>query len=596
MNLIRPRLSAAKWASTPEGPYEVDGEPPSIWWADLDMLRLVEFVSRLQSAIREGLPVGASGREVGLILILVGNHFGGRLTTISSLARGSGLSYGTALRAIDAMIHAGLIVRRVRTASGKSHSLHPSEALLRRWQMFAKDVGQLGRTTFGGDAPAPRRTSRLAAGERQSIIPPPAALAEKLVLSKGLRILVHADPTFMVMHALKRQFEMILGLPIRSKALSIDRLRQEIVANSALRTSQHDIVAVDLPWFGDMASRGRLLPLDDLVRQSRLDISDFLPDAVASARSGGHQYGIPVLTTAEMLVYRNDLLETVGIAPPRTVAETLSAARRLHAPERGISGIAWNGGRGTALGHTFMVVMAAHGQPIVDLSRAGDAFDVEGAVGENLRPKFLDEAALETAEFLRELLSASPPGILSMTWYERARTYAMGGAALAYSHTLLANLYELDPTSPAYGRTGYLPHPTARTGRPIVPLGGYALAIPANVAPERVPAIWSALCAITSPGAAKLYATNGSLASPRFSVNRDPEVMSMSPMIGAVDRMARQRILRMWPRPPVPGISTVISIAGEEVHDMLLGLKTPPQALSDAQNRADTALRERGLY
>jgi multiple sugar transport system substrate-binding protein len=586
----------AKGSSTPEGPYEVDGESPSNWSADLEMLRLVDFVSRIQNAIHEGLPVGASGREIGLILVLVGNHFGGRLTTISSLARGSGLSYGTALRAIDAMIQQGLIVRRVRTASGKSHSLHPSEALLRRWQIFAKDVRQLGRTSFGDGPPAPSRRSALAVGERQNVIPPPAALTERLVLSKGLRILVHADPTFMVMHALKRQFEMILGLPIHSKALSIDRLRKEIVANSELRTSQHDIVAVDLPWFGDMASRGRLLPLDDLITQSRLDISDFLPDAVASARSRGRQYGIPVLTTAEMLVYRNDLLEAVGIAPPRTIDETLRAARRLHAPERGISGIAWNGGRGTALGHTFMVVMAAHGQPIVNLARQSDGFDVEGAEGENLRPMFLSDAALDTAEYLRELLSVSPTGVLNMTWYERAKTYARGEAALAYSHTLLANLYELDPTSPAYGRTGYLPHPTAGAGKPIVPLGGYALAIPANVAPERVPAIWSALCAITSQGAAKLYATNGSLASPRVSVNRDPEVMSMSPVIGVVDRMGRQKILRMWPRPPVPGISTVISIAGEEIHDFLAGHKTSRQALGDAQNRADAVLRQRGLY
>ena len=58
-------------------------------------------------------------------------------------------------------------------------------------------------------------------------------------------------------------------------------------------------------------------------------------------------------------------------------------------------------------------------------------------------------------------------------------------------------------------------------------------------------------------------------------------------MIGVVDQMARQRVLRMWPRPPVRGISQVIQIAGEEIHDMLLGLKSPDAALADAQRRAE---------
>ena len=52
----------------------------------------------------------------------------------------------------------------------------------------------------------------------------------------------------------------------------------------------------------------------------------------------------------------------------------------------------------------------------------------------------------------------------------------------------------------------------------------------------------------------------------------------------------------MWPRPPVPGISAVIQVAGEEIHDMLLGLKTPRRALTDAQNRADALMQERGVY
>lgn len=583
----------------PEGPYEIVGEQP-VGKSNIDIAKIVDFVAQFRDDSRTLLTLDEDLRQLGIVLELLRNYLAGRVTTVSSLADASGLSYGTAIRAIEAMIGHGEIVKRPRTATGKSFSLHPSPKLLQRWQVYAASIRNLAEILIADGraaqrAPKNRSRDQFATGH---VIPPPAVLERKLALSRGLRVLVHADPTFMAMNALKRQFELILGVNIHARALSIDRLRRQIVENGRERISNYDIVACDLPWFGEMASRGRLRPLDDLIAGTNIGLGDFVPDAVASARWNGVQYGIPVMATAEMLVYRTDLLSDAGIEPPRTIDELVDAARRLHTPEKGIYGLAWNGGRGTALGHTFITLMAAHGQPIVDLPRhASDgAFEVEQVFGDHLRPMFLSEAAQQTADVLREIVAFSPPEILSMVWYDRARAFASGRAALAYSHTLLANLFERDQASPAYRRTGYAPHPTGPAGWPISVLGGYALSIPSNIAPERVPAVWAALLALTSASAAKMYMMNGSLASPRFSVNRDPEVAAISPIIGKVDEWARAGILRMWPRPPVPGISMVIQVAGEEIHDMLIGLKTAKQALTDAQNRADALMRERGVY
>lgn len=89
---------------------------------------------------------------------------------------------------------------------------------------------------------------------------------------------------------------------------------------------------------------------------------------------------------------------------------------------------------------------------------------------------------------------------------------------------------------------------------------------------------------------------NGSLASPRVSVSTDPDIRALSPMIGAVDAFNRQGLFRMWPRPPAPLISEVIAIAGDEIHNLLSGMKTLQRALSDAQNRADRIMRSQGFY
>jgi multiple sugar transport system substrate-binding protein len=578
----------------PEGPYESGdpelGEPPSI----RNMARLFDLLEQLHRQAERVLGLRGGQREMRGILALMRHHLAGRLVTRVSLAAASGLSYGTAMRMIDDMLGRGLIVTRPRTATGKSFSLHPSAELLSRWHRFAQHMEEAvqtaAQTAMDGSKPA----RPLPAPAR--VIPPPPVLETKLLLGRGLRLLLHADPTFMAMHALKKQFEMILGVGIHTRALSIDRLLAETMENSRLAASKYDIIACDFPWFGEMAATGRLLPLDALMAEAGVDVADFYHDALTTSRHAGRQFGIPVMATAEMLVYRTDLLAEAGISPPRTTDATIAAARRLHDPARGISGIAWNGGRGTPIGHSFIMVMSAFGRPVLNLRPEGDGFDTEYATGEQLRPLFASPGALATVQYLHELRHYSPPNILSMAWYDRAIAYAHGRAAMAYSHSLLAPLYEMTPASPAHRRTGYMPHPVGPRGRPIVPMGGYALAIPSNIAPERVRPAWVALRALTSAGAAKLYLLNGSLASPRLSVSRDPEVQALSPLIATVDAMAARGYVRMWPRPPVPGMTEVIAIAGEEVHDALSGAKSLKRALADAQNRADAVMRARGYY
>ena len=563
------------------------------------MSRFLDFIEQQDDEVRRALSIKTGYDETKLFVALLRNHLNGKLTTSSSLAQSSGLSYGTSIRAITSIEDRGLLVRRSRTDTGKSFSLHPSEKLILEWQEYARRVHSLLDSTIGLSSKLGQKSSDYFYGSSYnsgSILSPPSVLSSKLTLNKQLRILVHADPTFMAMHVLKKQFESILGVPIQSRALSIDRLREEIIKNSTAKHSNYDIIACDLPWFGEMAEEGRFLPLDNLISNTGFDTSDFHSEALASARYKGNQYGVPVQTTPDLLVYRRDLFELKGLKAPHTIDDTLIAAQALHSRSRNVSGIAWNAARGTPLGHTFLFTMGAFGQPAINLRAIENGFDGENVIGENFRPMFNTNAARQSAEYLLELLNYSPSSILSMSWYERARAYADGEVGMAYCATLLAPLFELNAKSPAYGVSEFLPHPCGKGSKQIAPVGGYALAIPSNVSEERISPIWTALMSLTSPQTIKLYIENGSLVSPRFSVSMDPKVRQISPLISKVDEMARFGVLQMWPRPPVPEISNIIAIVGEEMHDMLIGVKSIDEALNNSQNRADAIMRMNGHY
>ncbi|MFK7891930.1 MAG: extracellular solute-binding protein [Granulosicoccus sp.] len=562
-------------------------------------MSFLDFFEQFEIETERALSLKRGYSETRMLVVLMRNHLEGKLTTSSSLAGHSNLSYGTAMRAIAALQKRGLIVKRPRTSSGKTFSLHPSTQLMEEWQELARRAKSL-LGSHGVQARSDVSDEHYFFGASyasENVLTPPSIFESKLHLSGGLRILFHADPTFMAMHILKKRFESMFGVQIKSHAFSIDRLREEILRNAKLPKSRYDIVACDLPWFGEMAQAGHLMSIDKLVDSSSLDLTDFHSEALASTRFNDQHHGLPVQTTPELLVYRRDVFEANDLGPPTTVEETIDAARRIHNPfVGGMAGIAWNAARGTPLGHTFLFVMGAFGQPVLNLLRTADGFDGEHISGEQFRPMFNTAEARASAEYLLELLEYSPRDILTMSWYERARCYAEGHAAIAYCATLLAPLFELDSSSPAYSKTGYLPHPRGPAARSIAPIGGYALAIPANIEPNRVHPAWSALTSLTSARAAKMYIENGSLVSPRFSVSRDPEIRRISPVISIVDDMARNGTVQMWPRPPVPEIADIIAIAGNEMHDMLLGAKSIDQALVCSQNRADELMRANGHY
>ena len=559
-----------------------------------EVLQMIAFLERLGDELEDAVDISAPNPNLRMTLLLLRGHLEGRVITASALIGASRAPYATANRRLKEMLNAGLIEKRPRTKTGKSFSMHPSDKLMEEWAKLSSRISRLAAGRFGTEQ-ALGETEDYYFGKSYmdaKSIPPLQILPEPLKLAGGLRVLVHGDPTLMVMDNLKRQFEQSIGAQIHQRAFSIDRLHEEAVRNAARDVSRYDIIAVDLPWVGEFAERGILMPLDEAMDIANVDPADFHTAGWKAAHWGDNAYGLPAQTTPELLFYRKDMFAEAGLEPPATTDALLDAAKALHDPQHGRHGIAWNGARGTALGHTVLMALADFGQPILDLPPVAGRFATSHLADHPYNVTIDTEAGLRAAEFLLELLKYSPPDILSMSWYERVRPYAAGRVAMAYGYTLLAPYFELDENSPANGQTGYLPHPAGPGASQIAPVGGYIMGIPANLSPDRVPAAVEALRVFTSPEAQKLYVQNGSRTNPRYSVGADPDVRRMSPIFEAVDAMSWRDELQFWPRPPVPEISEIIQICGEEFHDMLRGLTAPAETLRRAQERADAIIKK----
>lgn len=522
-----------------------------------------------------------------MALFLMSRHLKGMLVTPTSLARAARVPYTTATRRVRAMRDDDYLVFRPRTASGRSYSVHPSPKLIALMQDYAKQA-----ETIMADGPPLRGPDDTATPR---IIPPPAVTRDPLGGGKGLDILLPRDPAYSVSKGLKRELSYLMGGRVRFHDASIDGLRQKGLRNARRAVSKYDIIAVDLPMIGEYTALNALMPLDALEGEGILTRADFHSAAWRSTVHDGAQYAVPILINPEILFYRKDIFRHRGIAPPATTADLLAAAQALHAPDRRLFGVSWTGAKGGPVGQAFIQFLADFGQPVLSFDRSVDGFKTTSPSTGSLRPMIDTPRGIVTARFMKVLLKVSPPDVLELGWGDQVDLLNDGRVAMAYEWASRASQL---PDAKRVGELGFLPHPvgmadTERHRRKnLAPIGGFALGIPTNIPPEQVSTAWRAIEWLASAEVIKMLVRQGGYVTPRFSVAADPEVRRLSPMIAAVDDMAKAGQVRLWPRPPVAQFPAIVAILGDEIHAMLTGDKSMADALANAQRRVSDAMAD----
>ena len=78
---------------------------------------------------------------------------------------------------------------------------------------------------------------------------------------------------------------------------------------------------------GSYASKGIMMPLDDMIAESGYDMSDFIPSTVESCKYDGKLYALPVGLNLMALFYNKTLLADAGYTePPKTLEEMYEMA------------------------------------------------------------------------------------------------------------------------------------------------------------------------------------------------------------------------------------------------------------------------------
>ena len=398
---------------------------------------------------------------------------------------------------------------------------------------------------------------------------------------KSVRLLSMQDPFANAIATAKEDLEALVGSAIDLELTNYSTSRRLIFLNAQRQRSHYDIIAVDAAWMGELGKAGLLRDLTDWIERRQFDVADFLEVAWKSGQYQGQQLGIPIQTHPEILFYRKDLFKQAGLSPPRTIEDVLTAARRMHNTQPGLSGICWNAAPGTALGQTMLHFMAAFGQA---------PFNARWV------PQLDSAKTIAAGQYAKQLMHYSPPNILTMAWDERIQHFGQGGCAMTYGSTARSAMLEAEGNNITRGKVGYAPAPYASGASPVTPVRAWLLAIPENIAPEREAIAFQAIERLVSPKALEIYIHHGTSTSPRYSVLWAPHNVAHYPILRSVERMNRAGLLQWWMRPPIPEFQRLTEVLGTEFHKVLADDVPVEEAARRSQKTIDWVMRKAGYY
>jgi multiple sugar transport system substrate-binding protein len=355
------------------------------------------------------------------------------------------------------------------------------------------------------------------------------------------------------------------GIRVKDETLpsSTDEQHQFYVINLEGKSTDFDVIGLDVIWVQEFARAGWLREIGNLVPEKERE--DFFPGPVEAVTYQGGLYAVPWYIDAGVLYYRKDLLEKYGFQPPKTWAELVKTAQYITERKPGLYGFIWQGKQYEGLVCNVLEYFWGNGGGVLDKGRV--VIDSPENIG--------------ALEFMRDLIvkyRVTPPLVTTATEEPSRHIFGNGNALFMRNWPYAWNIFEKEGSA-VRGKVGvsrlpsFPPHPSAST------LGGWQLGI--NRYSRSPEAAGKLIRFLTSPEAEKTFALTIGYKPPRKSLYHDQELREKQPFIaGLYDVFMQAR-----PRPVSPFYMMMTQVMQPEFSAAVSGIKTSDAALASASEQ-----------
>ena len=364
-----------------------------------------------------------------------------------------------------------------------------------------------------------------------------------------------------------------LGIDLQVDILSYPELLTKITADFVGHTKGYDLVTMDIVWAGQFEEAGYTLPLGDLIKRDKaeLKLDDIYPILMTSlGQYKGKQIAYPFAGYANVLAYRKDLYEAAGLEPPKTMGDLIADAEKLTDKQKHVYGWVANGQRGPAVAQDWMQYNSQLGGSIL---------------GPDGKPAINSAANVESLKVYKKLFDeTAPPGAVEFDWGGREESFRQGLVANMQTWSVGAAGYSDPSMSKVVGKVGIMLAPVKAGMQPTYGVGGWGIAINADIDKRQQEAAWAFIKWITSPEMQKTFNMMGASSYIRKSTLTDPELLAKYPYLPVIAQSFEHGNGDYRPR--IPQYPEIQDMLGTAINAVLVGDADPKTALDQAQAQA----------
>jgi multiple sugar transport system substrate-binding protein len=305
---------------------------------------------------------------------------------------------------------------------------------------------------FAGGAPEQKATVVLPAG-----IPAAAKAGINWQQFKGrtISVLFSNHPWQEAVEPLIPEFEKLTGMKVKLVKLPEAEYLTKVPADFTAGTFAFDVFMsqyYDSPkyqqekWTADLAP---LMKDPKLTDAGWYDWNDFFPAAQNIATVGGkYSDRIAITSEAQVLIYREDIYQELGLSVPKNFDELLANAKEITENKPGVAGITLRGG--PAIWWPMYGVIKSYG---------GGYFDADW------NPIISSPQSRAGAEMYVELCKYTPKGVTSYDWDEINTAMLAGKAAMFLDSSVIYSRLADPAQSTVVGKVKMAPFPSGPAGR-----------------------------------------------------------------------------------------------------------------------------------
>lgn len=342
-----------------------------------------------------------------------------------------------------------------------------------------------------------------------------------------------------------------------------------------------DLFATDVLWIRQPMNNGWAMPLDD-IKAANPDLPDvqydnFTEGSLTYIRYLDKRWGLPLVQTTPVFVYRKDLFEKAGIDKvPTTWDEYRDTAKKLHSSD--VAGCT------LLLGGQDAAMSGDWGSRLMSAAKY-DPWD-DGVFNNDNEPVFnIDQRGEHALERLKEVLAYCPSGVAGFDYPEGSSLMQSGGAAMMVTWSDVIVGVEDGPNK---GKFGYTLAPMENVDQAMI--GGWSMLV--NKASNNLEDAYRFMAWMSEGRAYELFRKGGESSLCLKSDIARPDITEQVPMVQAFkDFEARGTRPISVPPYRLTNAVEVQRVIYEEIVAGALGEKTPKQAMADAEDRAIKAIK-----